>query len=91
LAVKSGAIFPTNTLIWFSYISKWMDRQVGREYSAAMKFRKPQLIPLIFIVVATLLLSGLGAWQLQRLSWKLEQLRLVDAAQNEPHRHIPIR
>lgn len=35
-----------------------------------MKFRKPQFIPLLFIVGATLLFCGLGTWQLQRLAWK---------------------
>lgn len=49
-----------------------------------MKFRKPQLIPLLFIICATLLLGSLGAWQLQRLSWKLEQLEKVNAAQSQP-------
>lgn len=48
-----------------------------------MKFRKPQIVPLLFIVAATSLLMSLGTWQLVRLSWKNQLLADVARAQSE--------
>lgn len=47
-----------------------------------MAFRKPELIPLLFIICATSLLGGLGVWQLQRLQWKEGLIAQVEKAQN---------
>ena len=49
-----------------------------------MKFRKPQLFPVLFIIGATALLGGLGAWQVERLEWKNGILAQIEAAQSEP-------
>lgn len=49
-----------------------------------LRFRKPQLVPLLFILAATLLLGGLGAWQLQRLAWKEQLIAQIAQAQAEP-------
>lgn len=49
-----------------------------------MRFRKPDPIPLLFIVASTILLFGLGFWQLQRLSWKEGQIQQMAAAQEQP-------
>ena len=49
-----------------------------------MQFRKPELIPLLFMTFATVLLSGLGAWQLQRLQWKNTEIAKIEAAQQLP-------
>ena len=46
-----------------------------------MRFRKPELIPLIFIIAASVALFGLGIWQLQRLQWKTETLDTIAAHQ----------
>lgn len=46
-----------------------------------MRFRKPDPIPLLFIIAATVLLFGLGAWQVERLRWKNGQLERIRAAQ----------
>ncbi len=35
-----------------------------------MRFRKPELIPTLFIIGASVLLFGLGIWQVERLQWK---------------------
>ncbi len=35
-----------------------------------MKFRKPELIPTLFIIAAFLTFVTLGTWQMQRLRWK---------------------
>lgn len=45
-----------------------------------MKFRKPELIPLIFIICATALLVSLGVWQLKRLAWKEALIAQVEMA-----------
>jgi surfeit locus 1 family protein len=47
-------------------------------------FRKPQLIPLLFIIAATITLAGLGIWQLERLHWKNNILKEVEQAQLMP-------
>lgn len=51
------------------------------EYSAPMTFRKPQLIPTLFIIASTLVLGGLGVWQLERLQWKQNVLAEANAAE----------
>ncbi|NBX04081.1 MAG: SURF1 family protein [Alphaproteobacteria bacterium] len=35
-----------------------------------MKFKKPELVPVLFIIAAMFLLCGLGFWQVERLKWK---------------------
>jgi surfeit locus 1 family protein len=47
-------------------------------------FRRPQLIPTLFIIVSTITLSFLGVWQLQRLQWKNNLVTQIDAAQSQP-------
>lgn len=49
-----------------------------------MRLRKPETIPLLFIITATLLLTSLGIWQVQRLQWKNEQAAQVKLAQEKP-------
>lgn len=49
-----------------------------------MTFRKPELIPLIFIICATVMLGGLGAWQVQRLMWKNNLIADIEKAQSQP-------
>lgn len=49
-----------------------------------MRFRKPELIPLLFIIGATLLLLGLGFWQVERLGWKNALLAEIEKAQAMP-------
>jgi surfeit locus 1 family protein len=49
-----------------------------------MHFRRPQVIPLLFILGSTLLLGGLGVWQLERLQWKNALVADIDKAQAEP-------
>lgn len=59
---------------------------VSREllpYMCIMKFRKPELIPLLFIICATLVLSTLGVWQVQRLQWKNALTANIEKAQAE--------
>ena len=55
-----------------------------------MKFRKPQVFPILFIIGATLLLGGLGAWQVERLQWKNGILAQIEEAQKaEPLKTLP--
>jgi surfeit locus 1 family protein len=49
-----------------------------------MQLRRFQLIPLLFIIASTLLLCGLGTWQLQRLQWKNTMLAQIEQSQKEP-------
>lgn len=49
-----------------------------------MRLRKPETIPLLFIIAATILLTSLGIWQVQRLQWKQEQIAHIETAQAEP-------
>ena len=49
-----------------------------------MKFRRPQFIPLAFIIGTTLLLVSLGLWQAQRLVWKNNLIARIETAQAEP-------
>lgn len=44
------------------------------------KFRKPELIPLLFILCATIILCSLGVWQTQRLFWKQNLLATIEQA-----------
>lgn len=47
-------------------------------------FRKPQFIPLLFIIAATVTLVSLGVWQLERLGWKNRIVADVEHAQSLP-------
>lgn len=47
-------------------------------------FRRPQLIPTIFIIIATLTMGLLGTWQLQRLQWKTDLLAKIEQIQAAP-------
>jgi surfeit locus 1 family protein len=49
-----------------------------------MRFRRPQFIPLVFIVFAFTLLTTLGVWQLQRLQWKNGMIADIQQAQALP-------
>lgn len=49
-----------------------------------MRFRKPEPIPLLFIIAATVTLAALGGWQVQRLAWKNSLIHTVAEAQSEP-------
>lgn len=49
-----------------------------------MRFRKPQLIPLLFIIIAFSTLFSLGVWQVQRLHWKSAMVEAVQKAQALP-------
>jgi surfeit locus 1 family protein len=55
-----------------------------RSSIAFMQFRKPETIPLLFIICSTLMLSGLGLWQVERLQWKNELIAQIEKAQAEP-------
>jgi surfeit locus 1 family protein len=46
-----------------------------------MKFRKPQLVPLLFIAATVAVLASFGAWQVQRLAWKEGLIAQIEAAQ----------
>lgn len=49
-----------------------------------LPFRKPALIPALFMACATVLLTGLGLWQVERLQWKQHEIAKVEAAQALP-------
>ena len=49
-----------------------------------MKFRKPELIPLVFIIIAFATLFSLGVWQVQRLQWKNGMITRIEQAQTLP-------
>lgn len=49
-----------------------------------MRFRKPELIPLLFIIGAIALFSGLGIWQVKRLAWKNSLLAEIAHQQSLP-------
>jgi surfeit locus 1 family protein len=49
-----------------------------------MHFRKPQLVPLLFMLCAVALCLTLGTWQLQRLAWKNALFGDIAQAQAEP-------
>ena len=48
-----------------------------------MRFRKPQAVPTLFIISASILLFGLGFWQLQRMHWKENELAHIKHSQTE--------
>ncbi len=53
-------------------------------------FRRPQLIPLLFIIASTITLTFLGTWQLQRLQWKNGLIKEIEASQAlEPLQTLP--
>jgi surfeit locus 1 family protein len=47
-------------------------------------FRCPQVVPLLFIIVATITTSGLGVWQLKRLAWKEDIVAAAVQARDLP-------
>lgn len=49
-----------------------------------MRFRKLELIPLLFIISAVGLCATLGIWQLERLAWKESLIAAIEKAQAEP-------
>ncbi len=49
-----------------------------------MHFRKPELVPLLFIIASTVMLGTLGTWQLQRLAWKNSLITTIAEAQAQP-------
>lgn len=49
-----------------------------------MRFRKPELIPLLFIIGAIALFSCLGVWQVKRLAWKTNLLAEIAHQQSLP-------
>ncbi len=53
-------------------------------------FRKPQLIPTLFIIVATITTLYLSAWQLERLQWKNALIKQIEQVQSlEPLQKLP--
>lgn len=48
------------------------------------RYRKPERIPLLFIIAATALLVTLGVWQLERLAWKKALIAQVESAEAQP-------
>jgi surfeit locus 1 family protein len=53
----------------------------NKEY--VMHFRKPELIPVLFIIAAEIVLIGLGGWQVERLAWKNNLISAIEKAQAE--------
>ena len=55
-----------------------------------LKFRRPEIIPSVFVLASFVMLSTLGVWQLQRLAWKnnvmaqTEQAKALPALGNLP-------
>ncbi len=47
-------------------------------------FRKPQLIPLLFIITSTIVLIWFGIWQVQRLQWKNALIKQIEQIQILP-------
>lgn len=47
-------------------------------------FRRPQLIPLLFIIASTVTLTSLGAWQVERLAWKNNLVKQIEQVQDLP-------
>lgn len=48
-----------------------------------MTFRKPELIPLLFIIASTALLVTFGLWQVERLAWKEGLIAQINVANQE--------
>jgi surfeit locus 1 family protein len=48
------------------------------------RFRKPELVPVLFTLFAVGLMFSLGVWQLKRLEWKTKLLADIDQAQSAP-------
>jgi surfeit locus 1 family protein len=53
-----------------------------------IRFRRPELIPTLFIGFMVALMFTLGVWQLQRLQWKTELLARIEAAQSAAPKDI---
>lgn len=49
-----------------------------------MRFKKPQLVPLLFIIITFSTLCTLGVWQIQRLQWKETMIASVEYGQSLP-------
>lgn len=49
-----------------------------------MRFRKPEPFVLLFFIGAVMLLAGLGAWQVERLSWKNAQIASMQERRSQP-------
>lgn len=49
-----------------------------------MAYRKPELIPVLFIIAAIGICLALGIWQVQRLQWKNAMLADIEKAQAMP-------
>lgn len=49
-----------------------------------MPFRKPEYVPLLFIIVAVTVLATFGLWQVERLEWKRALLAEIETAQTQP-------
>ncbi|MEK6746310.1 MAG: SURF1 family protein [Pseudomonadota bacterium] len=47
-------------------------------------FRKPQLIPLLFIITSTITLTSFGVWQVERLQWKNALVKQIEQVQQFP-------
>lgn len=65
-------------------VAKMLGSSPFHNYRKTMRFRKPELIPLLFIIVAVTVLGGLGIWQVERLQWKNAQLAAIEQAQALP-------
>lgn len=46
-------------------------------------FKNPGMVPWLFIIIATLTLTALGAWQVKRLYWKEAMLSAIELGQKE--------
>jgi surfeit locus 1 family protein len=55
-----------------------------RKERIIMRLRKPETIPVLFIIFTFSLLMGLGIWQVERLQWKNAQVASIKAAQELP-------
>ena len=49
-----------------------------------MRFRTPELIPLLFIILAVGMTTSFGIWQVVRLDWKESLIHQIDMAQSQP-------
>lgn len=53
-----------------------------------IRFRRPELIPTLFIGFMVALMFTLGVWQIERLQQKTDLLARIDAAQSRPPKDI---